>query len=276
MDAPQLIVVGTPSVDRIDIRGESHGTVGGSGFITALAARLTGASTGLVARVPAVLPGQIAAAFASGGLDAGGLVRVDGSLPSFHISYDTSETATYLAIAPGEETDLRAADIPRRWLTAVWVHIGPLAASASLQLQFVEDLIGRGYRGGLSAGTFSRAATSEPVTVRSLFSAVDVGFLNEDEADLIFPESMPAGTVVCVTAGRSGARRWDGSNWTSHPTSAVSAFDPTGAGDAFAGAYLGAMLRGDPDPVDEGLRIASTIIQGPGAAPLIDRLPRSA
>ncbi len=276
VDAPQLIVVGTPSVDRIDIHGESHTTVGGSGFITALAARCTGVSAGLIARVPATLPDQIAAAFAPGGLDAGGLVRVDGSLPSFHISYDTSESATYLGIEPGEEADVRAADIPRRWLATAWIHVGPLAASATLQLRFIEDLIRRGYHNGLSAGTFSRAATSEPATVRRLFAAVDVGFLNEDEADQIFPESMPFGTVVCVTTGRSGARRWDGSNWTSHPTGAVRAFDPTGAGDAFAGAYLGAMLKGDPDPVDEGLRIASSIIQGPGAAPLIDRLPRPA
>ncbi|MEA2023936.1 MAG: carbohydrate kinase family protein [Actinomycetota bacterium] len=276
MDAPKLIIVGTPSVDRIDIRGESHATVGGSGFITALAARLTGVSTGLIARVPSTLPDQIRAAFAPGGLDAGGLVRVDGSLPSFHISYDMSESATYLAIEPGKEDDVRATDVPRRWLAATWIHVGPLAASATLQLRFVEDLISRGYRGGLSAGTFSRAATSEPATVRKLFAAVDVAFLNRDEADLIFPKSMPSGTVVCVTTGRSGARRWDGSNWTEHPTTSVRAFDPTGAGDAFAGAYLGAMLSGDPDPVGEGLRVASAIIQGPGAAPLIDRLPRSA
>jgi sugar/nucleoside kinase (ribokinase family) len=273
MDAPQLIVVGTPSTDRIEIRGDSHATIGGSGFITALAGRLTGVSVGLIARVPHTLPDQIAAAFRPGGLDPGGLVPVNGSLPGFHIVYDHDETATYLDVEVGEEPHIRGADVPRRWLTANWIHVGPLGASAQVQMRFVEELIDRGYEGGLSAGTFIGLAISDPVTVRELFDTVDVAFMNRDEAALIYPDSMPAHTVVCVTAGRAGVRRWDGSTWTEHDASAVRAFDPTGAGDAFAGAYLGAMLGGDTNPVVEGLRIASMTIQGPGAAPLLDQLP---
>lgn len=276
MDTPQLIVVGTPSTDRIEIRGDSHSTIGGSGFITALAGRLTGVSVGLIARVPHTLPDQIAAAFRPGGLDPGGLVPVGGALPAFHIAYDNSESATYVDVELGEEPRIRGADVPRRWLTADWIHVGPLGASARVQLRFIEDLIERGYEGGLSAGTFIGLAISDPKTVRELFDAVDIAFMNQDEATLIYPASMPAHTVVCVTAGRSGARRWDGSTWTTHATSAVQAFDPTGAGDAFAGAYLGAMLKEDPDPVAEGLRNASEVIQGPGAAPLLDQLPHSA
>ena len=81
MDAPRLVVAGTPSMDLIEIRGDSHSTIGGSGFITALAGRLAGISVGLVARVPHTLPDQIAAAFRPGGIDPSGLVPVDGSLP---------------------------------------------------------------------------------------------------------------------------------------------------------------------------------------------------
>jgi sugar/nucleoside kinase (ribokinase family) len=276
MDAPQLIVVGTPSTDRIEIHGGSHSTIGGSGFITALAGRLTGVSVGLIARVPRTLPDQIAAAFRPGGLDPGGLVPVGGALPAFHISYDNNESATYLDVELGEEPRIRGADVPRRWLTADWIHVGPLGASARVQLRFIEDLIDRGYKGGLSAGTFIGLAISDPMTVRTLFDVVDIAFMNQDEAALIYPSSMPTQTVVCVTAGRSGARRWDGSTWTTHATSAVHAFDPTGAGDAFAGAYLGAMLKEDPNPVAGGLRIASVVIQGPGAALLLDQLPQRA
>jgi sugar/nucleoside kinase (ribokinase family) len=274
MDAPHLVVAGTPSIDRIDIRGESLTTVGGSGFITAVAARRSGASVGLVARVPRTLPETIAAAFAPGGVDPGALVPVDGSLPGFHIAYDNTETATYLEITSGEEADLIATDLPRRWLTTEWIHIGPLAASSTNQLQFLEQLLERGYRGGLSAGTFGRAAANEPGLVRDLFERVDVAFLNRDEAELIFPFDVPSRTVVCVTEGRTGARRWDGSRWTHHPTEAVTAVDPTGAGDAFVGGYLGAMLLGDPNPVERGLGMASIIVQGPGAAPLIETLPK--
>lgn len=273
MRAPRLVVIGTPSVDQIEIRGKMLSTVGGSGFITAVAARASGTSVGLVARVPRHLPTQIEAAFAPGGVDPGGLVLVGGSLPGFHISYDNDESATYLTIDPGEEADVSADDLPRRWLTTDWVHIGPLAASAVGQLEFLNQLLQRGYRGGLSAGTFSRAASTEPEAVRELFDRVDIAFLNRDEADRIYPTRMPGDTVVCVTEGRSGARRWNGSHWTKHPTDAITAVDPTGAGDAFVGGYLGSMLLGYPNPVERGLETALLVVRGPGAAPLIEALP---
>ena len=276
MDAPHLIVAGTPSIDRIEIRGETLDTVGGSGFITAVAARLTGTTVGLIARVPRSLPPQIAVAFAPGGVDPGGLVPGARSLPGFHISYDAAENATYLVIDSGDEADVRAADVPRRWLDADWVHVGPLAASAALQLKFVTDLRERGYNGGLSAGTFGRAASTEADVVRELFAAVDVAFLNRDEADRVYPHDMPMGMTVCVTDGRAGVRRWDGAIWSHHPTTGISAVDPTGAGDAFIGGYLGAMLEGDPAPVEQGIRTASLIVAGPGAAPVIDRLTHCA
>jgi sugar/nucleoside kinase (ribokinase family) len=274
MDAPQLVVIGTPSIDRIEIRDESLPAIGGSGFITAVAARLASISTGLVARVPKRLPDGIAAAFYPGCVDPGGLTVVDGPLPGFHISYDEAERATYLTIEPGEEADVRGADLPRRWLDAAWIHIGPLAASTRIQIRFLEQLLARDYRGGLSAGTFGRAAATEPELVRDLFARVDVAFLNREEAGQIYPDNMPVGRIICVTDGSAGARRWDGSEWTNHPTKPTTAVDPTGAGDAFIGGYLGAMLAGDADPVDHGLHTAAQVIKGPGAAPLIDQLRR--
>lgn len=276
MDAPQLVVIGTPSIDRIEIREESLPTVGGSGFITAVAARLAGISVGLVARVPPRLPHGIAAAFHQGGVDPGGLTVVDGPLPGFHISYDEAERATYLTIASGQEVNLCGTDLPRRWLNAAWIHIGPLAATTAIQIRLLEELRARNYRGGVSAGTFGRAAASEPSLVRDLFDQVDVAFLNRDEATRIYPDTMPVGFIVCVTDGSAGARRWDGSDWTNHPTTPTTALDPTGAGDAFVGGYLGAMLAADPDPMGNGLRTAAEVIKGPGATPLIEQLPQRA
>ncbi|MEN8234953.1 MAG: carbohydrate kinase family protein [Actinomycetota bacterium] len=272
MNAPRLIVAGTPSLDRIEIGGRVLATVGGSGFITAVAARLADITVGLIARVPKALPAEVAVAFAPGGIDPSGLVATNGSLPRFHISYDDSEAASYLAIDSGEESQVGAVDVPRRWLDTDWFHIGPLAASAARQLRFVEGLLGRGYRGGLSAGTFSRAAATEPDTVRRLFDLVDIAFMNQSEADQIYPEGPPAETMVFVTEGRAGVRAWNGSDWAHHPTTGVSAFDPTGAGDAFIGGYLGTMLSGESDPVERGLGTAFEIVAGPGAAPLIHKL----
>src|SRR5665811_2169742 len=77
---------------------------------------------------------------------------------------------------------------------------------------------------------------------------------------------------MCIRDRRRGARSWDGSNWTHHPTVAETSIDPTGAGDAFIGGYLGTMLGGKSDPVATALDMAGHIVVGPGAAPLIDLL----
>ncbi len=274
MHAPELVVIGTPSLDRIDIRGETLDTVGGSGFITALAARVCGVRAGVVARVPRILPDPIEKAFVPGGLDPGGLIPVDGPGPGFHISYDADEVATYVEIIRGDEAALSAADVPRRWLDAAWVHIGPLAASAHRQLTFVDALRARGYRGRISAATFGWAAEREAETVRELFDRVDVAFMNRAELEQVYgaQDALPSTTTVCVTAGRDGVRVWNGDGWTRHEVTPAQAFDPTGAGDSFAGGYLAGVILDDAEPAVRAIATAAVTISGPGAAPLIDRL----
>jgi hypothetical protein len=57
--APELVVVGCPSMDRLVGAGGEDGAPGGSGFNTALASRASGIDVGLVAAIPTHLPRQI-------------------------------------------------------------------------------------------------------------------------------------------------------------------------------------------------------------------------
>ncbi len=271
MEAPELVVVGTPSQDRISIGGATYSTVGGSGFITALAATVSGARSGIVARVPRVLPDRIAAAFGPGMLDPSGLVVVDASLPRFTISYDHEQTAHYAMASMGAETSLSADDLPRRWLATPWIHVAPIGAAAAAQTRFVAGLAARGYAGGLSVGTFIGDAVGDPAAVRALFDRADLAFCNVAEAELIFGSRPPEDTVVVVTRGADGADVWDGSRWRHHRVPDLDVIDPTGAGDAFCGGYLGAMLRGG-DRVGSAIARAGEVLSGLGAAPLLDRL----
>ncbi len=271
MEAPELVVVGTPSQDRISVGGTTYATVGGSGFITALAATVSGTRSGIVARVPRSLPDPIAGAFGPGMLDPSGLVVVDGSLPRFTITYDDDQAAHYGPASMGAETALTATDVPRRWLTARWIHVAPIGSAVEVQAAFVAGLVARGYGGGLSVGTFIGDAAGDPDAVRALFDRADVAFCNEAEATLIFGSRPPDDTVVVVTKGADGADVWDGSRWSHHRAPSLDVIDPTGAGDAFCGGYLGAMLGGG-DPVGSAMTRAGEVLSGLGAAPLLDRL----
>jgi sugar/nucleoside kinase (ribokinase family) len=250
--------------------------VGGAAFITALAAKVCGARAGLVARVPRTIPADVARAFAPGGLERAGLQQRDGVLPSFQIAYDAEHNASYGEFDPGLERELCAADFPEQWLAGVRVvHIASLAGDALLQLQFVADLRARGYRGLLSAGTYQRMVEAQPEQVGELLLCSDFFFCNAREAQMLVPDGPPATWegMLCVTDGGRGVRCFSHGQVQSYPAPALEVVDATGAGDAFCGAFLGAVATGAP-PVAAGLSIAGQVLSGIGARPLLEHIER--
>jgi len=263
--APQVVVVGCPSLDRVVVGGTIRDVVGGAGFLTALGARVAGATVGLVARVPPELPASVASVFGPGGLDRAGLTVTPGTLPSFHIVYDARHDATYVQAAAGMEDALTAADVPAAWLSATVVHVASLGGSTEAQLRFVAGVRARGFRGLLSAGTWSGAVRSEPARVGELLLATDFFFLNRAEAGELLPDGLPKHHrgVVCVTEGADGVAIHGGDVTRFRPPPVPDVVDPTGAGDSFCGGFLGATARG-MDGAAAGLAIAGHSLGGWG------------
>ena len=271
---PQVVVVGCPSADRLELAGQVHEVIGGAGLLTALAARRTGARVGLVARVPIELPAQVAVAFGDGGLDPGGLAVHAGSLPSFHIVYDGAEQASYLVAEGGMEAEVVADDLPQEWLGADIVHIASLGGRAETQLAFAQELRARGFAGLLSAGTYIRSVKEETETVRALRQRCDLFFCNLEESRILFPDGpLPnAPGTLCVTLGSQGARvHQAGQVRQLQPEPGAVLVEPTGAGDAFCGGYLGALATGT-DPLASGLRTARVAISAVGGQALASGL----
>ena len=269
MPVPDLVVVGCPSIDRIVVGGQPRDAIGGAAWITALAARQAGASVGLAATVPPALPRPIARCFGPGGIDRAGLVVTAGELPSFHIVYDGRQEATYVAARAGVEERLRAADLPEAWLGAKLVHVASLGGRTELQLRYVRELRGRGYRGMVSAGTYGAAVDAEPEQVGELLLASDFFFCNRTEAQALIPEGPPRSHrgLICVTAGASGVLVHGGGEVQAFPAPPAELVDPTGAGDSFCGGFLGATVRG-LDGVAAGLGVAAFTLSGWGSEPL--------
>ena len=273
MNPPQLVIIGGPSLDHISIDQESTSIVGGAGYLTALSARATGVSVGLVCRVPRTLPELVAAGFAPGRLDAGGLVPTDGSLPSFSIRYDEQFVAEYEAVESGVEHATCASDVPRHWLGAQHVHISPLGGSVGRLVEVAERLRARGFGGTISAGTFPKAVEEERAAVLRLFETVDLAFMNRGEFDLLYPDGAPIYTELVVTDGSSSVRHWRNQTWRTEPTRAAEVVvDPTGAGDAFCGGFVAARIAGDNE-IATAQSIATIALQGLGDSSLLAAIP---
>lgn len=84
---------------------------------------------------------------------------------------------------------------------------------------------------------------------------------------------------VCVTAGRRGAGLWSDGDWCWEPARRVEVRDTVGAGDAFLGALLGALLVRHAKPRDalaQACRLGEFVASRDGATPAyrLDRVGR--
>jgi len=271
---PAVIFIGSPTRDTVIRAGRAHEVIGGAAFISALAACWAGAKTGIVARVPPLLPAMASAVFGPGGLHRGGLKLADGALPSFRIQYDEDDRAQYTQMKLGMESNLVAEDIPAHWMTssAKWLHIAGIGASSKQQLIFLDALkrLYPTWMGRISIGTCRAMIESDIESTHSLLNSADVFFLNQEEFDLLCPDGLPEGTdtTVVITQGPDGVQVLGGPHCGHHPSIPAPVVDPTGAGDSLCGGFIGATVTDRQEPVKIGVRAASNVLEGLGASPL--------
>jgi sugar/nucleoside kinase (ribokinase family) len=259
--APDIAVVGSFSYDHLrnPYYGE-HTTVGGAGAFLSLAAAVAGSRVGVVG----ILPKHVnlnTLARVQGEIDLTGLLRRPDVDIAFDIEYDGEWNATYHVDNATAEDTLSFQDFPHIYRSARGVHLCPLGGVGT-QLEFVQAI--RSNMGAiLSATTHKGHVLREPDLLSSLVQQVDVFFLNQEEAllltsqsqvDLAFTslEAWARQTLICVTQGKVGVTLLDrGHRYTidAHPTVVK---DPTGAGEAFAGAFMATYLV-QRDPVVSGV-----------------------
>ena len=241
---PRLLVVGGASLDIIHVRGTPTHTPGGAGLYTALAAARAGADVTMLAPVPSPMPPELAPAF-----DrirwVGPTVPVDG-LPRFEIAYDGHGAVTLFKEHLGAEPDMTPALLDQLDDLPGCAYCVPFL-DARLQQAFVIELAARGCL--TVASTYGKAARDETTIVRQTAALADLFFCNADEAVVLFGDEQraapPDGRMCFITRGSRGATVHQGSHRSEIPGVAVSALDPTGAGDTFCGTTVARLLAGD-------------------------------
>ncbi|RKN49871.1 hypothetical protein D7231_36030, partial [Streptomyces klenkii] len=205
------------------------------------------------------------------------------------IAYDSGWRAHYAVdgaeaealITPGSVLDVhRAVD---------GVHLCPLGAPEA-QLALARAVRARWPDALLSATTFRNRISEQPATARALWGTVDVLVCNAEEALLLTRTGTPAqalegihgvvaagrgGRAVCVTDGGNGAHLVTGQGVPHVAAFPARVVDPTGAGEAFAGAAMAAHLAGAGllPAMATGAAVASIAVEGVGPERLLAATP---
>lgn len=241
-----LLVIGTASLDTLHFGERTVHSAGGAGLYTALAAHHAGATVTLFAPRPTPMPEPLQPIAAR--LDWCGPMVEASALPRLEIRHHGGGKATLVGASWGAETSLLPGDLPDDLSNYRYVHIAALS-SAQRQLDFLQTCRQRRAQ-QISVGTYARIAYGETPTVKQLFDAADVCFMNENEANGLFQSveqvahQIRPEQVVIVTLAERGALLFHAGKQLFVPTQPAQEIDPTGAGDTVCGTFLAKRSQG--------------------------------
>lgn len=240
-----LLVIGSPSIDKLHFNNLTVDSAGGAGLYTALAAHRSGCKVSMYGVKPDPIPTPLRPLEKRLEAWMGPIVPLD-DIPQFEISHE-GDKATYLKFFVGEEEHLDPSAIPQDLSIFDGVHITALG-KAKQPLRFAKICRERGAK-MISSGSFLNLIKENPSFVKALIDKTDRFFLNEEEAVSLFGSLdgviAKPGKVIFITRGGKGAIVVQGEFRTELPAVPAKVLDPTGAGDTFCGATLSNLLQGD-------------------------------
>lgn len=270
-----LLVIGGASSDILHLPDRTVPSAGGAGMYTAMAAQRSGVRVSMFGPRPEPVPEYLhpVAGFLEQWLGPGVTPH---ELPHFEIFYQDGKTK-YHEKDIQAEIGLPASLLPPDLSNYDLVHVTPLG-DAKTQLSFIDACRQQGAN-RISVGTGLFNVEEQPHLVRAVYEKCDYGFLNAQEAQVIYGSldstRTTPGKVLFITMGEAGALVIQGDFVTQLPAISCEVFDPTGAGDTFCGATLAHIILG-AHPVMAarlGTALASEMIQHLGPQALLRKDP---
>jgi len=245
----ELLIVGSVALDTIETRfGRQHRILGGSASFASVAASLF-VRPSVCAVVGEDFPNEHIEFLASRGIDLSGLGRAQGE--TFYwcgrYAHDFKRRET-LETRLNVFADFRPA-LPREYRRPRFLLLGNI--HPSLQLSVLDQVERPAF---VACDTMNLWIETTPKELKTLLGRVDAVLLNDEEAlqlagehDLLraarYVRSLGPSSVV-VKRGDAGAMLLHDDRLFVVPAFPVeNVRDPTGAGDSFAGGFLGALGR---------------------------------
>jgi sugar/nucleoside kinase (ribokinase family) len=250
------LVVGSVALDSVStLWGESKEALGGSAVYFSLAARHF-ARVSVVGVIGKDFPREHRHMLAEKGIDISGLKEQSGKTFRWVGKFgkdlsDAKTLATHLNVFAKFKPTLSA--LQRKSPVVFLANIDPDLQLAVLDQMQKPRLV--------ACDTMNYWITSKPAALRKLLSRVHIFFVNEAEAKSFTKKSSALDAaraisalgpqVVIVKKGEHGALMKVGSRFFAFPAYPVETVkDPTGAGDTFAGGFMGYITSaGDYDDV---------------------------
>jgi len=270
-----ILVIGSPSLDKLHFGHRTVSSAGGAGMYTAMAAVRCGVQVSLFAPRPKPMP-SLLQPVSQRLTDWLGPEVAPGDMPRFEIAHD-GDRAAYLEFFIGAESQLDPALLPDDLSCYDAVHVIPLG-DARKQQEFLYAVQARGAC-FISVGTFFQDAHEMPHVVKANIERSQACFMNEQEAVSIYGSlegcAVKHGKTLFVTLGEKGALVIQGDHHTCLPAVPAQRLDPTGAGDTFCGATLAFLAQG-VHPVMAAryaVALAAQVVEQVGPSALLEQAP---
>ncbi len=270
MSAPRILVVGSVNLDfvataaKLPAPGETvtGATLarhpGGKGANQALAARRLGADVALAARIGRdAMADEALALLRAGGVDLSACGVDDDSATGVALIAVAADGENQIIVAPGANAAFSRAHL-----------LMPTCDAVVCQLEIPMDTVVAAAQG--AKGLFCINLAPSAPTPDSVFGRADLVVVNEGEALFQGAALHRTAGLVAVTEGARGAALYQGGVEIARATPPrVDVVDTTGAGDAFVGALVVALLERQPH--ERALRFAcaagALAAAKPGAQP---------
>lgn len=283
--APDLVVIGNMLMDDVvfpDGRTRMK-EPGGASLYVALAAALWEARVGIVSVRGTDYPPAALAALERRGVDLSGVRVLDGPGLRTWLLYEEGRRRVVHRLGQLSHLDAspEKSDIPTHCLDARAFHLAPMPIER--QLELVKALAPR-KEVGISLDPYEVLREDNLTQWRPILEQIDLLFISEDELLLDEVEENPKDALRRLAGGRlrfvafkrsaRGGILYDAREgaFTEWPPVPRLTGDPTGAGDAFAGGFLAAVLQGGniEDALDKATIAVSFALEDWGAGGLVE------
>jgi len=260
------------------------GEAGGAALYAALAANLWGAKVGIASVRGEDYPVAALDALAARGVDLDGVRALDGpGVRTWLLYEERGRRVIHRLGSPSHEVvSPRAADLPANYRDARAIHIAPMPFEIQSALVLA---LAPNRETALSLDPHEPIREQNLEAWRAVLANVDALFVSEDE--LLLPSAVldPRAALrtlagaggrlrfVAFKRGRAGGLLYDAREraFMEWPPVPRLSGDPTGAGDAFAGGFLAAIVAGRPleAALDQAIVSASFALEDWGANGLL-------